>query len=72
MNIHAGDKVKTRIPPHKKWVSKEGVVIGVVQHDPLNPVEGHGCVTVLFEDGMVEHYTHTRWSEFLKHVENKS
>lgn len=67
MDIKAGDKVKQ--VPHKvfhKGKLKTGKVTEVRQFNPLNPIEEHGSVTVLFEDGEEEHYVHSDWRTFLK------
>ena len=71
MDIVVGDKIRT-IPHRRKENPKFGVVINVTQHNPANPIEEHGFVTVIFDDGEEEHYTHTGWSEFIRILEQKS
>ena len=68
--IKAGDKVK-QLPNRffHKGKLKSGVVTEIRQSNPLNPVEEHGSVAVLFDDGQEEHYVHSNWQEFLKIVE---
>jgi len=65
--IEAGDRFKT-IPLHKKERPKHGKVTDVVWHNPKNPIEEHGTVTVMFDDGQEEHYCHSNWFQFLKIV----
>ena len=73
--IQVGDKVRT-IPQTTSERACNAVVVGVIEHDPEDPVVGHGFVDVRFTTDKrpdswsqeVESYTHHNWEKFMRLV----
>jgi hypothetical protein len=75
MKIKIGDRVRT-IPKTNNSRACDAVVVDVVEHDPDNPIEDHGCVEVRFENKRpfiwtqeLEQYTHSNWQAYLRIIE---
>ena len=58
-NINIGDSVEDK-------EKIRGRVIEIITHNPLNPIEDHGFITVLRDDGAEEHYAEFNWERYLR------
>ena len=63
--IKVGDRIVTIVDI---WPVLSGSVTRIVEHEPDDPIVGHGCIYVMLENGTEEHFVHYGWEKLLKIV----
>jgi hypothetical protein len=48
---------------------RKGLVTEVVVFDEISPIENHGCITCLLDEGIEEHYSHYGWQKMFRLIE---